>query len=127
MKSLLFKLSSAALLTVALVGCGIPDDDAKLSEIEENEQVTLCEDVCADAVSYDLTCMVDGAEITSSSKLGDDEAACNTGCTAQLAAVKDACALTVGDIRDFYTVAPTCDTTDAQLEKALDLVECTAP
>ncbi len=83
--------SSAALLTVLLTGCGVPDD-ALMSDLDEDELVSLCEEITSEERS--VTCSGDGYEITIDITGSVDE--CVDG---NDPSYYDGCDATAGDVR----------------------------
>lgn len=116
-------LFAGLFISMSLVACSdVPSDDTKLGELETEEQVAACDDICADAKSYSVECMEDGTTITLSSSF--EASTCASQCTSFLASVKDSCAVTVGDLRTLVTEEPTCDDSSARLASTFALAAC---
>ena len=125
--SLLLKRLPLVLITLAFcAACGddSPSDDTKLNALEADERAALCEEVCDDAVSYELSCEENGVTVETSASYGDNATTCLSGCTTLLE-VNDACELNAGEFRQIYTETPTCATIETTTALTFELLACT--
>ena len=116
------KMLMAGLLVVCAVACGNdgPDDDAKLSELDESEMTALCEDACDGRTEYSLTCEDDGATVTYSAE-ADDVSNCQSDCEA----IKtESCDATAGDVRTALSTPDDCEEAAVTLAANFKLFSC---
>lgn len=119
MKSI--KWLAAAGMMCVMVACGGVSDDELLKDLEEDEIVDFCEELCEDAESYSLMCEQDGVMITYSSE--GDTASCKTNCE-MTKSVKDSCEVTAGDLRALNSKPADCAEATSNLAPGIKLAAC---
>ena len=96
-------------------------DDTKVSELDEVQVTSLCEEVCADAAPWSLECPADGGTITLT---GEGKAECTSGCLS-IKSVKASCTVTAGDVRKLGNKPASCAEAEVQIGVGLQLLLCT--
>ncbi len=116
------KMLMAGLFVVCAVACGNdgPDDDAKLSELDESEMTALCEDACDGFTEYSLTCEDDGTSVTFSAD-ADDVANCQSDCEA---IKRESCNATASDVRTVWGTHDDCENDELILAASFTLFAC---